>query len=177
MLLLMAATLYFFAERGGNQYGPRFHYEVFPFLVLFVVANVFRDGLFLEKPRRDRVIFALLVVSVSAMPVAFVVHAVFERRVVRERMDPYYMVAASGLRQALVLIDGRVGTARSMAAFDLTRNGLNHLGSVLYGLDPGAGGQCAPGVRIPGRTTYLYAWNRAGSYGTLRPLECPPRAP
>ena len=30
MLVVMAATLYFFAERGGNQYGPRFHYEVFP---------------------------------------------------------------------------------------------------------------------------------------------------
>ena len=42
MLVLMAAALYFYVERGGNQYGPRFHYEVFPFLALFVAANVFR---------------------------------------------------------------------------------------------------------------------------------------
>lgn len=177
MLPMMAATLYFYAERGGNQYGPRFHYEVFPFVVIFVVANVFREGLFAEKPWRDRAVFALLAASVAVTPVGFVAHAVIEHRVVRERMDPYDMVAASGLRQALVLIDGRVGTLRSMAAFDLTRNGLDHHGSVLYGLDPGAGAQCAPGVSMPGRTTYLYAWNRAGSYGTVRLLECPSRAP
>ncbi len=173
MLVVMAATLYFFAERGGNQYGPRFHYEVFPFLVIFVSANVFRDGHFAEKPRRDRTIFALLAASVALMPIGFVAHAVLEGRVVRERMDPYQMAAALGLRQALVLIDGRVGTARSMAASDLTRNGLDQLGSVLYGLDRGPEAHCAPGVRLPERTTYLYAWNRAGAYGTLRLLECP----
>ena len=68
MLVLMAGVLYFYMERGGNQYGPRFHYEAFPFAALFVAANVFREREFSEKPPRDRWLFALLAVSVMVMP-------------------------------------------------------------------------------------------------------------
>ncbi len=50
MLMLMAGVLYFYMERGGNQYGPRFHYEAFPFAALFVAANVFRERELSEKP-------------------------------------------------------------------------------------------------------------------------------
>jgi Dolichyl-phosphate-mannose-protein mannosyltransferase len=171
--VLMAGILYCYVERGGNQYGPRFHYETFPFLALFVAANVFRADEFGANARRDQGLFALVAVSVALMPLAFTAHAVVERQVIRERMDPYRMAAAAGLQQALVLIGGRVGTARSMAAFDLTRNDLAHESSVLYGLDAGAPAHCAPGVRIAGRTTYLYAWNLATSRGVLRRLQCP----
>ena len=169
----MAGVLYFYMERGGNQYGPRFYYEVFPFLAIFVTANVFRERAWIEKARRDQVIFALLVVSVALMPVAFVVHAAIERQVVYERSDPYRMTAAAGLHDALVLIAGRVGSRRSMAALDLTRNGVAHDGSVLYGLDHGAPAHCAPPARLAGRTTYLYAWDAAAARGRLRRLECP----
>ena len=171
--LLMAGILYFYVERGGNQYGPRFHYETFPFLAIFVAANVFRAHAFAAHARRDQGLFAALAVSVALMPVVFVAHAAIERQVVRERMDPYRMAAAAGLQRALVLIGGRVGTVRSMAAFDLTRNDLGHEGSVLYGLDEGAPAHCAPGARLAGRTTYLYAWDAAASRGTLRRLQCP----
>ncbi len=44
MPVLMVATLYFYVERGGNQYGPRFHYEIFLFLVVFVAGHLFRPG-------------------------------------------------------------------------------------------------------------------------------------
>ena len=171
--LLMAGILYFYVERGGNQYGPRFHYEAFPFLAIFVAANVFREGEFAAKARRAQGLFALLAVSVALMPIAFAAHAAVERQVIRERMDPYRMVADARLQHALVLIGGRVGTVRSMAAFDLTRNAVGHDGSVLYGLDEGAPAHCAPGARLAGRTTYLYAWDAAASRGTLRRLQCP----
>jgi len=169
----MAGVLYFYVERGGNQYGPRFYYEAFPFLAVFVAANVFREGEFAAKARRDQVLFALLAVSVALMPIGFAVHAAVERQVIGERMDPYRMVAEAGLQQALVLIGGRVGTVRSMAAFDLTRNDAAHKASVLYGLDQGAPAHCGPQARIAGRTTYLYAWDLAASRGRLRRLECP----
>ena len=107
------------------------------------------------------------------MPLSFMTHAAVERKVIRERMDPYTMAAAAGLHDALVLIGGRVGTARSMAASDLTRNALGHQASVLYGLDPGEGKRCAPAARVPGRTTYLYAWDWVNSRGSLRLLVCP----
>jgi Dolichyl-phosphate-mannose-protein mannosyltransferase len=171
--VVMAGVLYFYVERGGNQYGPRFHYEVFPFLVLFVTANVFRHAEPGSMDRRDRGLFAMLAASVALMPASFAVHAAVERQVIRERMDPYTMVEAAGLRRALVLMSGRVGTMRSMAAVDLTRNDLDLRAGVLYGLDPGAGARCLPGARMPGRTTYLYAWNREASRGVLQPLACP----
>ena len=173
MLVLMAGVLYFYMERGGNQYGPRFHYEAFLFVALFVAANVFREREFSEKTPRDQRLFALLAVSVTVLPLWFLTHASVERQVIRERMDPYTMAAAAGLDDALVLISGRVGTARSMAAFDLTRNAVGHQASVLYGLDPGEAERCAPTARVPGRTTYLYAWDRLASRGSLRPLVCP----
>lgn len=171
--LLMAGGLYLYLERGGNQYGPRFHYEMFPFLAIFVAANVFRESEFGAKTRRDQVIFAWLAVSVALMPLGFVAHAAVERQVILERSDPYRMAKAAGLKHALVLIGGRVGTARSMAAFDLTRNGFTNDGTVLYGLDRGVPAHCAPQARLAGRTTYLYAWDVAGSRGVLRRLHCP----
>ena len=171
--VLMAGILYFYVERGGNQYGPRFYYETFPCLAIFVAANVFREGEFGAKARRDQRLFALLAASMALMPIAFAAHAAVESQVIRERMDPYRMVAAARLQQALVLIGGRVGTVRSMAAFDLTRNDLAHQGSVLYGLDEGAPAHCAPRARIAGRTIYLYAWDLAASRGVLRRLQCP----
>lgn len=171
--VLMAATLYFYMERGGNQYGARFHYEVFPFAVIFVTAQIFGGGVFAAKVRRDRLAFAALAVSVAAMPVARALHAANERRVVRERMDPFTMAAAAGLRDALVLISGRVGSARSMAAFDLTRNDLDLRAEVIYGLDPGPDARCGPAARVAGRSTFLYVWRAAEAHGVLEPLVCP----
>ena len=171
--VLMAAALYFYMERGGNQYGARFHYEVFPFLVLFVTAQLFGGDVLAAKIRRDRLAFAALVVSVALMPMALLVHASVERRVVRERMDPFTLAAAAGLHGALVLIAGRVGSARSMAGFDLTRNDLDLRADVIYGLDPGQGARCAPAARVAGRVTYLYFWSVAQARGVLEPLVCP----
>jgi hypothetical protein len=171
--VLMAAALYFFIERGGNQYGARFHYEVFPFAVLFVTAQIFSGDVLAAKSRRDRLAFAALAVSVAVMPVAIVAHAGIERRVVRERMDPFTMVAAAGLHDALVLISGRVGSARSMAAFDLTRNDLDLRADVIYGLDPGPGARCAPAARVAGRAAYLYVWSATEARGALEPVICP----
>ena len=173
MLVLMAAALYFYVERGGNQYGPRFHYEVFPFVALFVAANVFRERDLADKAPGHQWIFVLLALSVALMPLSFAAHAVIERQVIRERMDPFTMAAAAGLQQALVLIGGRVGTRRSMAAFDLTRNDPGHQASVLYGLDLGEAESCAAAARVPGRTTYLYSWDWVAAHGSLQPLVCP----
>lgn len=171
--VLMAGVLYFYMERGGNQYGARFHYEVFPFLVVFVTAHVFRAADYASMPRRDRLVFNLLVVSVAAMPVAFVAHGLIERDVIRERMHPYALASALGLHGALVLIDGRVGTRRSMAALDLTRNGPRLDAPVLYGLDRGPALHCADASRLPDRTPYLYRWDLARRDGALTLLSCP----
>lgn len=173
MPVLMAAALYSYAERGGNQYGPRFYFETFPFLVLFTTASVFREAELGQKSRRDRVAFGLMAASAIVMPLSFAVHAIIEHRVVSERMDPYRMVAAAGLADAIVLIRGRVGTTRSMGPLDLTRNGIDHEGRVLYALDVAPEINCQLRTRYPERSLYLYAWDVAARRGTLQAIVCP----
>ena len=172
MLVIVAGGLYFYIERGGNQYGPRFHYEAFLFMAVFVAENLLRGPRLEGRPRHDRLLVGLAAASIAVMPLSFAVHAVIERRVIVERMDPYARVAAAGLDRALVLIDGRVGTARSMAAYDLTRNGTEGGGPLLYGQYLDEASSCAAAARFPDRTTYVYRWERAARRGELSTLNC-----
>jgi hypothetical protein len=172
MLAITVAVLYFYVERGGNQYGPRFHYEAFLFMVVFVAASVFRARDLASASPADRRVFGLLLVSVLAMPVTVAVHAVIERQVIVERMDPFTQAERAGLRDALVLMGDRVGSRRSIAPADLTRNGIDYNGSVLYGLAPADDRFCDAARRVPGRRPYLYVWDHAAAKGALTPLEC-----
>jgi hypothetical protein len=174
MLVLLAGCLYFYVERGGNQYGPRFHYEPFLFVTVFVSANLFSRPRLDGRPRLERTLFGLTAASVAVMPFVFAAHVVIERDVIRERMDPYARVAAVGLKRGLVFIEGRVGTRRSMAGYDLTRNGIDHDGGVLYGLHLDDAASCRAASRFPDRPAYVYRWNRDSSRGQLSPLGCPP---
>ncbi len=170
MPVLMAAALYCYIERGGNQYGPRFYYETFPFLAVFTAANLFGERAFSEKSSGQRRAFALMAVSIAAVPVSFAIHVFIEHRIIAERRDPY--VQAAGLRDAIVLIDGRVGTTRSMGPLDLTRNGIEHTGRVLYGVDLGDDANCRVLTAYPDRQLYRYAWNAEQRRGALTRLSC-----
>ena len=131
------------------------------------------SALTLAPAGSQRLLFALTAFSVALMPFSFTRNAIIEQHVIRERMDPFTRVAAANPPPALVLIGGRVGTARSMPAMDLTRNGIDHNGPVLFGLDLGEAEHCAPAARLPDRTTYLYVWDHARAIGLLEPLRCP----
>lgn len=172
MPVIMAAALYCYIERGGNQYGPRFYYETFPFLAIFTAAHLFRERTFLDKAPRDRRAFALVAASVVVMPISFMVHGIIEQRVISERLGVYKAVAAAGLTQAVVLIRGRVGTQRSIGPLDLTRNGIAHDGGVLYGLDIDDVANCRLASVYPERPLYLYEWDRAARDGTLSRIAC-----
>jgi len=172
MLAITVAVLYFYVERGGNQYGPRFHYEVFLFVAVFVAANVFRFPALHLAPVRDRWIFGFLAASVLALPVSLAVHAFVERRVIVERMDPFTQAERVSLRDALVLIYDRVGSARSIAAADLTRNGIDYRGPVLWGIYLPGAQPCDWARLVPGRQPFSYEWDRTASKGLLTPLAC-----
>jgi hypothetical protein len=173
MLVATAATLYFYVERGGNQYGPRFHYEAFLFLALFVTAQIFRGQPFATRSATERGLFGGLVVSVAALPLALATHAVIERRVIDERSDVYSDAMALGAAPALVLISSRVGSVRSMGPADLTRNGLWLEAPVLFAVDPGEGARCAAGARLNRPRVYTYVWNDQQASGSLAAVPCP----
>jgi hypothetical protein len=173
MPILMVAALYPYVERGGNQYGPRFHYEVFPFMAIFVAAGIVRATGPGAKPGAERWTFAALAASVAVLPISFVAHTTIERRVIEERMDPYKAAGEAGLRDTVVLMADRVGTERSIAAEDLTRNGIDYSGSILYGLDLGLAANCALAARL-GRRAYTYAWDHERGRRVFAPVACRP---
>jgi hypothetical protein len=171
MLAITVAVLYFYVERGGNQYGPRFHYEAFLFMVIFVAANLFRGERL--QSAREGWLFGLLAAAVLMMPLALAAHAWSEHRVIVERMDPFTRAREAGLRDALVLIGDRVGSRRSIAPSDLTRNGIDADGPVLFGQDQADDRPCDWARQVPERRPYLYVWDHEQGYGMLTPLSCP----
>ena len=118
---------FFYYEIGGNQYGPRFYFEAFPFLVLFVVVKVFRENNFRAKV----LIYATIVIALVKLPVI----AWRENRIVRERTDVYRIVEEKGIRNAVVLLSAGTGVLRPMPSGDLTRNDIHFKNRVLYAID------------------------------------------
>jgi hypothetical protein len=165
----MVVALYAYVERGGNQYGPRFHYEVYPFLVIFVIGNIFRTAVLASIAQRRA--FALMLASVAVLPATFAWYAAMERRVIEERMDPSRTAERAGLQNAVVFMSGRVGSARSMAVEDLTRNGLDLGGAVLFAVDraPAVNCQVAAGL---GRTPYAYEWDWERAASVISRIDC-----
>ncbi len=171
-LVMTVAVLYFYVERGGNQYGPRFHYEAFLFAAVFVAANLVRHDA-APLPRPDRRMFGMFVASLLVMPVLLMIHAVREHRVITERSDVFAKGAVAAM-PALIFLRGRVGTARSMGVLDLTRNGLDVSSTpVLYAVDPGdRQARCDAGQRLGYRAVYVYDWDRDVERGRLQPISC-----
>jgi hypothetical protein len=177
MLVIVATGFYCYIERGGNQYGPRFYYEAFPFVVIFVAANVFHESTFAEKSLAGRRLFALAAISVAVLPAVFAVHAWIEHRVVNERMDPFERSASAHVAPAILFIKGRVGTSRSMPAEDLTRNGTTYSGGVLFALDLGMEENCRTLTQYKGRSGFIYTWDEPSRSGSLRQIACKAEGP
>jgi hypothetical protein len=180
MLVATAVTLFFYLERGGNQYGARFHYEAFLFATVFVCGQLFRRDSLTGASRLDRRAFAAFAMSLLLLPFQFVAHAVVERRVIRERMDPFRQATEARLSNAVVFMKDRIGTARPMRARDLTRNGLTYDGPILYAIDADASADCEVMTHYPGRSAYRYVWNVEQRKGDLTAIDCvagPARSP
>jgi hypothetical protein len=176
LFVATAVTLVFYVNRGGNQYGPRFYYEAFLFLVVFTAGQLFRADDLAQADRGTRRVFAAVALSVALVPPLMVWRAVQFRVVITERRDVFARVADEQLTDAIVLLAGRVGTARSMDARDLTRNGIGYSGSVLYALDRTPSENCALTAAYPRRSIYRYTWNPAERRGRLSPIPrmaCP----
>ena len=171
-----ALALVFYINRGGNQYGPRFYYEAFLFLVVFTAGQLFRADDLAQADRGTRRVFAAVALSVALVPPLMVWRAVQFHVVITERRDVFARVADEQLTDAIVLLAGRVGTARSMDVRDLTRNGIGYSGSVLYALDGTPSENCALAAAYPRRSIYRYTWDPVERRGRLSPIPrmaCP----
>jgi len=198
--LALAAGMFPYTDRGGNQYGPRYYYEAFPLLAIFVVSALgarLRAGV--AGPVRGRAgvpvsggeagpvsggagapagwssdaaarrLAGLLAVSLVLVVPLAAWHGYDEWRVIRERSDVFAQVGRAGPRRAVVLLSGRVGHRRSMAATDLTRNGIAWDAAVLYALDRGPE-NARLSEAYPDRAFYRYVYDHAAGSGRLEPV-------
>lgn len=118
---------FFYYEIGGNQYGPRFYFEAFPFMIVFVVNKVFElDNYFVKA-----FFYAALVIMVMKLP--FIAYR--ENKIITERKDVYTLVEQNKLTNAVVLLTSGTGVMRPMPIGDLTRNDHNYMNDVLFAIN------------------------------------------
>jgi 4-amino-4-deoxy-L-arabinose transferase-like glycosyltransferase len=146
-VLMMIVGYFFYHHIGGNQYGPRFWFEALPFLVLFIVRKVMDS-----KVKWAAALFAAgLIYGIVKMP--FIIHR--EHRIISERTDIYKQVEKANIHNAVVLVASHTGIIRPMGILDLTRNGLDFKGDVIYAIDKGQENDQLFDV-FPNRSFYRY---------------------
>jgi hypothetical protein len=160
---IMPATIgafLLYALYGGNQYGPRYYFEAWPFALLTILKTI--DPILSGTKRGaganwiSSAVVASLLFAVAYVPV----HLEREHNVVLERQDVYAQAESAGLTNSIVIIAGDVGTIRPMPPRDLVRNGLR-IGeqNVIYALDLGAQNESLRS-QFPGRSLYRYSNGR-----------------
>lgn len=154
---------------GGNQYGPRYYFEGFPFLVLTVVSAVtplLQAG---RKPRQAAFFSSLLVAHALMAGAATMIFAEYAREVVDQRMDVYDQVRDDHLHNAVVVLGSPTGALLPLSIRDLTRNGINLDRNVLYVRNIPSK---LPGLErlFPRRRFYRYERAPKSLRGSLQPL-------
>jgi hypothetical protein len=134
VFIVVVLGYFFYWSYGGNQYGPRFYFEAYPFASLGVAAILFGNGGRIPGRRILQIAFILgAVFSVCTLPR----HTVVEHGVIDERRDLYNLVERENIENAVVIVSSDTGVQRPMAKADLIRNGINLDASVLYAVDLG----------------------------------------
>jgi hypothetical protein len=122
--LTLTIGYFFYYEIGGNQYGPRFLFEGFPFLVVFVVSKVLQT--------REKWAMILLIVSLiyPVLKLPFVSYR--ESYIIDQRQDLYNLVRDRKVSNAVVLIASPTSPLRPMPIGDLTRDDARFMNDVIY---------------------------------------------
>jgi hypothetical protein len=154
----------FYAELGGNQYGPRYYFEAFPPLV--VTASL----ALVEQRSWPRVAKAAPLALAAHVMIALAVFGGLAPQLrgrIDANMDIYDQVRRQRIENAVVLVRVEQNSP------DYLRNGLRFDGPVIYALDlPGRVGELE--TLYPGRRFYVYERGMDESQGRLIPLA--PRA-
>lgn len=161
IVLLLGHFVYY--QIGGNQYGPRFLLEAFPFVAIFIVRMILGSRF---SPAYAAILVAGLVFSVMKLPMI----VSREAEVVDERQDLYDLVAEESVHNAVVVVESPTSPIRPMPIGDLTRNGMQLDGDVIYIQDVPEKEEV---VKRYGetRTFYRYVRNPDQLHGKLIPMK------
>jgi hypothetical protein len=125
----------FFADVGGNRYGPRYYFDAFALMLVTIVSSAPQLAVFAKSLNLRALGLNAVAISaayfLTALPFAF---KQYHAQVVM-REQPYRLAAARRLERAIVVIESSSG--RKLQAEDLARNDADLEGPVLYAR-PGA---------------------------------------
>ena len=116
---IMPITVIFFLlynTSGGEQYGPRYYFEAWPFAVLTILKVIDPILFGAEHGARAEWVSSALIASLLFEIGYLPVRLEREHRVVMQRQDMYTQAESAGLDNAIVIIASNVGVIRPIAA-------------------------------------------------------------
>ncbi len=156
----------FYQADPGNQYGPRYYFEGYPFLVLLASAYLFKEEEFSQKSFISKCLFFLFLISiVFSIPLTYQ-HFMIEKQVVWERREPFRLVERNHIKNAIIFLGTGSGALRPMSIGDLTRNDIDFTNDVLYVWYRGKE-DAALKAFYPQKSYYLYFYDPARKRGFL----------
>ena len=166
---IMVIGYAFYYTYGGNQYGPRFYFEGYPFAIIAVTAMVFGEN---EKFNKRIYISKVLYVIgflIAVMLIPF--HSWKEHKVIYERTDLYRLSELNKLDNSIVIVSSSTGVVRPMPPGDLIRNGISIDKNILYARDRGIKSYEKLHKFFPTKKIYRYTREKNSSQGRL--IELP----
>lgn len=162
VFLSLVVGFAFFLRSGGYGYGPRYLYEAYPFLVLFVCGMVFREG---AGQRAARLFTASLVVQLVLIPFIFR-HTTwfFSQR------EPDRIIRAAGIDHAIVLV-APFSPVGCLVDKDLVRNDLDFRNPILYAYESDSRAAARLARQYPTRSLYRLAYDPRSRHFVLTLLR------
>lgn len=157
----------FYLTPAGFQYGARYYYEAFPFMVLFVASAVFKEERYVQKSAGGKLLFFLLIFGVIASAPIQLGEISRAGTMIRKNSEMNRLVKEEKIDNAIVF----VRTApNGVHILDVIRNDPAFSGPVLYARDMGKSDEEL--LRFyPGRNGYIYSYDKAAGEGALTKME------
>jgi hypothetical protein len=131
-----AIAYFFYYSWGGNQYGPRYLYEGWPFMVLTVMVQIKRLHEMDKIVWRNFFLFGLLL-SVFVSGYQITTQSKYYKIVSRERNALYALAKKDIHQKAIVFIKGFLGDTLVIGEEDAVRNSPQLDAEILYAHDRG----------------------------------------
>ena len=153
---------------AGNQYGPRYYYDAFPFLILTVVSGAHHiiSSTRTHTARHMTVHALIITVILSLCSLPFV--SLYTYTVIDERRDLVKLVETRGIRNAVIVVSNGTGVLWPMDSSDLVRNGISIDGEVIFAHDLGQE-NCKLQALFPERHFWVYKREPHTVQGRLEP--------
>lgn len=144
---------------GGNQYGPRYYYEGFPFLALAVgdgLRHWWKEG---DGPLK-KFLIGIVLVSLATAGYQFYKQGSYFEIASRQRQDLYQLAESTLQKPSIVFIRGFLGDELVMSQDDAVRNSPSLDAKILYAHDLGEKNQLLKN-NYPDRDFYIGFYDRA----------------